>query len=139
MKEDYNGHEIEWSDFGRSFTIKKDGHNLKTNIKTVEECVKWIDHKTKQKFKRLPCYLIIWGNVYEAEITSVIDSLYVWVSTKKGRSKESLLNTVLRNEQTQKIVAQIKQESETIEALQESKKKLMDSLPRITADMVIEE
>lgn len=139
MKEDYKGYEIEWSDYGRSFAIKKDSYHLKADIKTVEECVKWIDHKEKQKFKRLPCFIHEWGNIYEAEITSMVDSAHVWVSSPKGRSKVNLSTAILRNEQTEKVVAEIEQASKEIDALQESKKNLIKSLPKITPDMIIEE
>lgn len=144
MKAEYRGYEIEWRDWSKTFDISQDGSTVKQRLDTIEACEKWIDAKEKTKYKRVPVWIEgsgwrLRGEWLHGEATSLIDNEYVWfVNDKKERSKEPIDLLYLDTPETVSTIHQIKMKEVEIRAIQEDIDKLKESLPPLTADMMVE-
>lgn len=141
MMAEYKGYTIEWSGY-RFFTISQDGTEVKTEVKTIEDCEKWIDNKSKQKFKRIPAISRErWGGnkMVEGEATSVVDNEYVWFVAKNGeRSKVKASEIWLATPGNIKIMEVVRNKEAEIADLLSGIKELVAATDRLTVEMMID-
>jgi len=111
LRTEYKNYVIEWIDWEAGFSIIQNDARLKGKVRTIKECQEWIDKKEKEKFNRMPAYLLAYDRIKKVEITSVIDEDHVWVTDKnKQRSKENidyLLKDIPQNEQIINLIEDI--------------------------------
>lgn len=142
LKTEYKGYEVKWEDYSRDFSLTINGSKVKTGVRTLEDCEKWIDAKLKQKYKRIPVIVRErWGGgkKIEGEATSVIDDKYIWVVAKNGeRSKVAASDTWLLTPANVEALKQIKAKEGEIAKLQEEINTLSTNAERITIAMMIE-
>jgi len=140
MKAEYRGYVIKWDDYMRKFKIEMDGVVVKDKLQTVDDCKKWIETKTKQKFKRIPVFIYKgWGgerNIVSGEATSVIDTDYVWVVTSGGRSKENVSGVMVDSPENRILIEQIKSKGADIRRIDGELRALAETLQKITTSML---
>ena len=137
----YKGYEIFWSDWNKSFDICMDDNSVKDDFKTLEACEKWIDQKTKEKWKRTKAILKSWrmsnqgmgGSFIFGEVTSVIDVGHLWFVTSDGkRSKESFDCVFIDNEVNRNILDFVKSNDDKIKPLIDASKAELEKLEPLT-------
>jgi len=141
MQGEYKGYQIEWRDYPKGFMIIKEGVEVRDSMTSPEACQQWIDHKTKQKFKRV-AVLERFGyrdTRMPAEATSVIEEKYVWVSSGTGRKKEEIKNVWLDTPENRQAIDAIDAKNKEVTKLREEIFIIENSTARLTADMMIDE
>lgn len=141
-KAEYKGYDIEWQDFGQKFRIGIGGDLVGKAYSTLEECEKWIDAKTKEKFKRITVFFSDWsGKKFRpAEATSVVDAEHVWVVTtdNKERSKAPLNRVYLASPENCEKVDQIENIRKQIIHLEQERDEIISGMEKLTVEMMKE-
>ena len=134
---EYKGYRIEWNDHSR-FTIHL-GEDRAANkmFATTEDCEKWIDTQTKRTFNRVPVYFRTYKGFSRGECTSLIDEIYCWCVSDKGkREKVAIADVIVLNPKTAEAFVEVaKLERENTRILEQIKEKI-EGMQRITADMM---
>jgi len=139
---EYREYLIKWNDFDRGFAICLENKEMKARLPTLESCVRWIDSKCKQQFKRVPVLVRQrWGDgMLEGEATSVIDDKYIWVVAKGGeRRKVYAADAWLATPSNTEAVKHIQEKQSEIERLESEIQDISDGAERITFAMMIVE
>ena len=143
VEAEYRGYKIEWVDFRRLFNITEDGETVRQDMRTAEECEKWIDNKLKATFKRVNVFCRGWRSEYKKGVaTSIIEERggdhSVWFTdTKKHRSKEGISSIYLDNESNTELMADIFQRKSRIEVLDAEINTLAEQLENLTTEMMV--
>ena len=142
VEAEYRGYKIEWVDFRRLFEIKEDGETVRQDMRTVEECEKWIDSRLKAKFKRVNVFHRGWRSEYSKGVaTSLIEErggCSVWfTNTKKQRSREGISSIYIDNESNAKLMADIFQRKSQIKVLDTEIETLAKQLENLTTEMMV--
>ena len=140
IKAEYNGYEIEWSDYQR-FSIVKDNAIYKSSMQTLQACQEWIDKRNKQKFNRVKVFYS--GRAYkdkirEGEATSLVDDEYVWVVSGQNRSKEKIGTVILDTPENRVAIETVNQKEAAIKTLETDITVLYKSMSRLTPEMMVE-
>jgi hypothetical protein len=104
---------------------------------TTEDCEKWIDTQTKRTFNRVPVYFRTYKGFSRGECTSLIDEIYCWCVSDKGkREKVAIADVIVLNPKTAEAFVEVaKLERENTRILEQIKEKI-EGMQRITADMM---
>lgn len=147
MEEIYKDWKIEYKEGSmiEEFEATKDG--IIIHAESLSKIKKRIDTRKKQEFKRMPCYANKYGDISNAEITSIAMErsdgtiAEVWLSIKedngehKYREKKSLSYTELyfQNEKNKEIIKKIRELKVEIKKLESQVKKHTTQFDKITA------
>jgi len=137
LKTEYKGFPIEYNESKAVFQAFVDGHadfecgNLKDLKAQIDDFEK---QQSKKDFKRVRVYVSNWrfkkfdesDGYMEAEVTSIADTKNYWVSSERGRSKETEIIPITP-ENTQKIT-RIHEIAKEMKEKQAEKQKLEKSL-----------
>lgn len=141
MKTDYRGYPIEYNEARAVFQAFVDGHadiecgNLRDLKAQIDEFEK---QQSKKDFKRIKVYISNWrfkkfdesDGYIEGEVTSIADATAYWVSTNRGRSKETQILPI--NSENTKKITRIHEIVKEIQEKQDEKRNLEQSLERLT-------
>ena len=138
MTAEYKGYSIKWNDWNKVFTISMDGVEVNRGVQNLADAEKWIDAKSKQKFKRVPVYYAsAYKGIISGEATSAIDDKFVWfVSAKGDRTKVEAKALWLINDANTLIKEQTEEKEKQIANLAKEIKELSVGVKRLTISMM---
>lgn len=140
MQITYKGHVIRWCDFNQTFQILLEETVLKDNFKTVDACEKYIDGRTKERWKKMPVYIRsdFGKRVKKGEETSIIDEDYAWITENRVRCKKGLTSLFPVNQHNTAIAGEIESYYSAIAKLNKRIDTLYASLECFTPAMMKE-
>lgn len=140
LKAQYKDYTIRLYHWDMTFEILKDDVVLKTKIKTLEACQKWIDDKDKQVFKRIPV-LNRFGLSRErtpGEAASVVDGSHVWIVSSKNRRMMKASDVWLDTPGNRTALEIINHKLKQIALLQADIEAIENYTDRLTVEMMTE-
>ena len=144
LETEYKGFIIRWDDYSRKFNIYQHDATCKKDLSSLEDCEKWIDAKTKQKYVRVPIMFTQkygWGkrDLKIGEATSILNEndKTVWVSDGKDRHTTNCNSVYLATEANKATYAEIQKLEVQKYELEDKIETAYKSMELLTLDMLI--